>query len=180
MRINKDNTAAIIIDIQDRLFPHIHNNSTLEKNVGILINGLEILDIPVLVTEQYRKGLGATIPSIMDAISTFEPIEKISFSCCDESRFLRTLIMLKKDYVILAGIEAHVCVLQTVMDLIENGFHPVLVQDCVSSRKENDKRIAIDRMRQEGAVITTYESLLLELCRVAGTETFKKISGLIK
>jgi nicotinamidase-related amidase len=82
--------------------------------------------------------------------------------------------------VIIAGIEAHVCVLQTVMDLIGNGFHTVLVEDCVSSRKANDKKIAIERMNHEGAIITTYESLLLELCRVAGTEIFRKISGLIK
>ena len=180
MRISKDNTACIIIDIQDRLFPHMYKKEELERNVRILIKGLELLEIPLLVTEQYRKGLGSTIPGIIDILSTFEPIEKISFSCCDESRFLKALNLLNKKYIILAGIEAHVCVLQTVIDLIENGYHPVLVEDCVSSRKENDKRIALDRIRNEGATITTYESILLELCRVAGSETFKKISGLIK
>jgi len=180
MRISKDNTAAIIIDIQERLFPHIYNKKELEKNVGILIKGLELLKIPMLVTEQYSKGLGATIPSIRETLNSFLPIEKISFSCCDESRFIRKLNMLNKKYVILAGIEAHVCVLQTAIDLIEKGYLPILVEDCVSSRKENDKTIAVNRIRHEGAIITTYESLLLELCRVAGTESFKKISSLIK
>jgi len=180
MRISKDQTAAVIIDIQERLFPHMYNPVDLERNVGILIKGFELLNIPVLVTEQYPKGLGSTIPGVINILEHFRPIEKISFSCCDESRFLNSLNMLNKKYVVLAGIESHVCVLQTVMDLIENGFHPVLVEDCVSSRKENDKKIAVERMRREGAIITTYESLLLELCRVAGTETFKKISSLIK
>jgi isochorismate hydrolase len=180
MRITKDNTSAVIVDIQERLFPHMYKREELERNVGILIKGLNLLNVPLLLTEQYSKGLGKTIPSISDNIDNIEPIEKISFSCCDESRFLKELNMLNKKFVILAGIETHVCILQTVLDLIENGFHPVLVEDCVSSRKENDKKIAVERIRSNGAIITTYESILLELCRVAGTETFKKISGLIK
>lgn len=180
MRISRDHTAAVIIDIQERLYPHIHKHVELARNVVILIRGLQILQIPILVTEQYRKGLGSTIPSVSEVIEKFEPVEKIAFSCCDESRFLRALNLHNKKYVIIAGIEAHVCVLQTVMDLIDNGYHPVLVEDCISSRKENDKKVAVERMRQEGAIVTTYESLLLELCRVAGNETFKKISGLIK
>lgn len=180
MRISVDNTAGIIIDIQERLFPHIFRLEELERNVGILIQGLNLLKVPLLVTEQYSKGLGSTIPSVINNLTDFEPIEKISFSCCDESRFLRELNLMNKKYIVVAGIEAHVCVLQTVIDLVESGYHPVLVEDCVSSRKEKDKMIAIDRMRSEGAIITTYESILLELCRVAGTETFKKISNLIK
>jgi nicotinamidase-related amidase len=180
MIISKDHTATLVIDIQERLFPHISEHSNLEKNVKILIQGMEILGIPILVTEQYPKGLGATIPSIVKTLTNFEPIEKISFSCCDESRFLKALTMLNKNYVIIAGVEAHVCVLQTVMDLVDSGYYPVVVEDCVSSRRKNDKEIAIARMRQEGAMITTYESILLELCRVSGNETFKKISGLIK
>ena len=180
MRITKDNTSAVIVDIQERLFPHMYNREELELNVGILMKGLNLLNVPLLITEQYPGGLGKTIPSLSDIKGSIEPIEKISFSCCDESRFLKELNMLNKKFVILAGIETHVCILQTVLDLMDSGFQPVLVEDCVSSRKENDKRVAVERIRSEGAVITTYESVLLELCRVAGTETFKKISGLIK
>lgn len=180
MRITRDNSSAIVIDIQERLFPHMYEREALERNVLILMKGLNLLNIPLLVTEQYSKGLGNTIPAITENMGITEPIEKISFSCCDESRFLKELNMLNKKFVILAGIETHVCILQTVLDLIESGFHPVLVEDCVSSRKETDKKIAVERIRSEGAIITTYESILLELCRVAGSETFKKISGLIK
>jgi nicotinamidase-related amidase len=180
MRITKENTSTVIIDIQERLFPHMYNREELEHNVQILMKGLKLLNIPILITEQYSKGLGKTIPTISENKGNIEPIEKISFSCCDESRFLKELNMLNKKFVILAGIETHVCVLQTVLDLIDSGFNPVLVEDCVSSRKKNDKKIAVERIRSEGGIITTYESILLELCRVAGTETFKQISGLIK
>jgi nicotinamidase-related amidase len=180
MRISKNESVAVIIDIQERLFPHIYQHKVLEKNVNILIQGLRLLQIPILVTQQYTRGLGETIPSVSNNLKSNPFIEKISFSCCDESNFLAEINRLNKKFVILAGIEAHVCVLQTVPDLIDNGFIPVIVEDCVSSRKENDKKIAIERIRQEGGLITTYESVLLELCRVAGSETFKAISGLIK
>ena len=167
MRIIKDNTVAVIIDIQERLFPHMFNKLQLEKNVEILLNGLEILGIPILLTEQYSKGLGSTIPSIQTNLNTIKPIEKITFSCCGENRFITELNKINKKYVLLAGIETHVCVLQTVLDLVEFGYQPVLVEDCVSSRKENDKLIAIERIRNSGAIITTYESVLLELCQIA-------------
>jgi nicotinamidase-related amidase len=180
MRISRHESLGVIIDVQERLFPHIHQHEILEKNVQILIQGLQFLEIPVLVTQQYTRGLGATIPSIAEMVKPFPLIEKISFSCCDESNFLTELTRLNKKFVILAGIETHVCILQTVPDLIDNGFIPVVVEDCVSSRKVNDKKIAIERIRQEGGMITTYESILLELCRVAGSETFKAISKLIK
>jgi nicotinamidase-related amidase len=180
MRISVDNSAGIIIDVQERLFPHIFRNEALKENVAILIQGLNLLKVPLLLTEQYKKGLGDTISGIKEYLGPIKPVEKISFSCCDESRFLRELNLLNKKFVIIAGIEAHVCVLQTVIDLVESGHQPVVVEDCVSSRKENDKKIAVDRMKQEGAIITTYESILLELCRFAGTDVFKKISGLIK
>ncbi len=180
MRVSRHESAGVIIDIQERLFPHIYQQEVLEKNVRILIQGLQLLEIPILVTQQYTRGLGKTIPSIAESVQPFHIIEKISFSCCDESNFLAELTRLNKKFVIIAGIETHVCILQTVPDLIDNGFIPVVVEDCVSSRKENDKKIAIERIRQEGGIVTTYESILLELCRVAGSETFKAISGLIK
>ena len=180
MRIIKDNTAAVVIDIQERLFPHMFNKTQLEMNVQILLSGLEILGIPVLLTEQYSKGLGSTIPSIKSSLVKTRPIEKLTFSCCGENRFITELNKINKKYIILAGIEAHVCVLQTVLDLVEFGFQPVLVEDCVSSRRENDKLIAIERIQKSGAIVTTYESILLELCQIAGTEKFKQISKLIK
>ncbi|MBL7113968.1 MAG: hydrolase [Bacteroidales bacterium] len=180
MRIHKEQTAGLIIDIQERLFPHIHKHEKIARNTRILIEGLKALEIPVLVTQQYTKGLGETIPEIAEALSGQSHIEKISFSCCDEPAFMKELVQQDKEFVIIAGIEAHVCVLQTALDLVENSYIPVVVHDCVSSRKKNDFRMAIERMRNEGIVITTCESVLFELCRFAGTDSFKQISRLVK
>lgn len=179
MRILKDDTLAVIIDVQERLLPHISNHETLIENMKILISGLKVLDVPLLMCEQYKKGLGPTLGEISDMLHV-EAIEKTSFSACDESSFCEAAKELNRKTVIVAGIESHVCVQQTVIDLIELGYRPVLIEDCVSSRKENDKKVAIERMRQEGAIITTYESILFELCRFSGNETFKAISKLVK
>jgi nicotinamidase-related amidase len=180
MRILKERTAAIIIDVQERIFPVIWENEKLTKNLSTLIQGLKIMNVPVFITEQYVKGLGPTIEPVAFLLPTHQRIEKMSFSCCDEPRFLEGLAVSGKENVIIAGIESHVCVLQTALDLKRNGYNPVVVEDCVSSRKENDKHFAIERMRQEGAVITTVESLLFELLRYSGTEQFRGISRLVK
>ncbi|MCX6306695.1 MAG: hydrolase [Bacteroidetes bacterium] len=180
MRILKDKAVLVVIDFQERIFPAIHGHEQLSKNVPLLIAGLKVLEVPVIVTEQYVKGLGPTIPEIAEKIVGIERIEKASFSCCDEPGFMMHLASSGRDYVIIAGIESHVCVLQTVIDLLQNGYHPVVVEDCISSRKPNDKLIALERMRKEGATITTYEAILFELLRYSGGETFKAISRLVK
>lgn len=180
MRIIKEQSSGLIIDVQEKLYPHIYKHDIISRNTAILIRGLKILDIPVILTQQYTAGLGETIPAIKEAMSEYTPIEKNSFSCCDEPAFMESLNRLGKKNVIIAGIEAHVCVLQTTLDLIENNFIPVVIENCISSRKNRDKKTAVERMRQEGAVISTYESILFELTRFAGTSQFKEISRLVK
>lgn len=180
MRILREETAAVVIDIQDRLLPHIHEGDKIRRNCMKLIEGLKILSVPLLVTQQYTKGLGPTDPSIIQMFPEFKSIEKISFSCCGEPAFTEQLDRTGKRNVILCGIESHVCVLQTCIDLLATGKKVVVVEDCVSSRKLNDKRIAIERMRQEGALITTLESLLFELTGKAGSDIFRNISQIVK
>jgi nicotinamidase-related amidase len=180
MRILKDRTAALVIDIQERLFPLIFENEQLVRNTNILIAGLKVLSIPVFVTEQYVKGLGPTVAPIAASLEGIKRTEKMSFSCCDEPRLMEGIAVTGKENIIITGIESHVCVLQTVLDLLRNGYHPVVVEDCISSRRENDKRMAVERMRQAGAIITTSESILFELLRYSGTEQFKAISRLVK
>lgn len=180
MRIHKDETIAVIIDIQGALFPHIHENEKLEKNTIKLIQGLKAIGVPIVVTQQYTAGLKPTIPTISEAIGEYKPIEKTAFSCCDEPKFDEDLALSTKRNVIVAGIESHVCVLQTVIDLIDRAYTPVVVEDCVSSRNPNDKKIAIARMRSEGAIITTHESILFELLRYSGTQEFKAVSKIVK
>ena len=180
MRILKEQTAALIIDIQERLYPHIAENELVLAASIKLIEGLKILSVPVIVTEQYKKGLGETLPQVSAAIENFEGIEKTAFSCCDEPAFMSKLKSVGKQNVIICGMETHVCVLQTCLDLLDNGYQPIVVEDAVSSRKLLDKNTAIARIRQEGAIVTSVESILFELTRAAGSDTFKAISKLVK
>ncbi|MDO9254667.1 MAG: hydrolase [Bacteroidales bacterium] len=180
MRILKENTIGIFIDIQEKLFPHMQEMDQLEQNLITLAAGFKVLEIPFLVTEQYPKGLGFTILPLKMSIGDYSAIEKMAFSCCDEPQFANILSTTGRKNVILCGIETHVCVLQTALDLLQSGYQPVVIEDCVSSRKLSDKLTAIERMRQEGAIITSLESILFELTRNSGTETFKAISKLVK
>lgn len=181
MRIKADQTVAIALDIQSKLMPFITGNLELELRTYKLIQGLKTLEIPMIVTEQYPKGIGHTVESVKESLGDeYKPIEKLTFSCCGSSEFMLKINEIGRKYVIIFGIESHVCVLQTCIDLIHEGFTPVIIEDCVSSRSLNDKSIAIERMRQEGAIISTYESILFELLVISGTEEFKAISKLIK
>ncbi len=166
--------------MQERLYPLVQDHHRLTKNTAILIEGLKAVEIKILVTEQYTKGLGFTIEPLKNLLTDIDFVEKQAFSCCDEPGFYEELALSGARYVVIAGIETHVCVMQTAIDLLSNGYIPVVAEDCVSSRNLNDKKIAIERMRQEGAIITTYESILFELLRYSGTESFKKISKLVK
>lgn len=180
MRILKEDTIGLFIDIQEKLFPHMQEMDQLEQNLITLSAGLKVLEIPFLVTEQYPKGLGITILPLKMAFCDYLAIEKMSFSCCDEPRFTNTLSAADRKNVILCGIETHVCLLQTALDLLQAGYQPIVLEDCVSSRKISDKHTAIERMRQEGVIISSLESILFELTRFSGTETFKAISKLVK
>ncbi|MCX7832701.1 MAG: isochorismatase family protein [Ignavibacteria bacterium] len=181
MRIRRKNSVAVVIDVQEKIFPVISENKILEEKLCKLIKGLKVLGVEILVTEQYTKGLGSTIESVKECLeSQYQPLEKMSFSCCGIDTFENKLKESGKNTVIITGIESHVCVLQTVLDLLDKGYIVVVIEDCVSSRNLNDKRTAIKRMRDEGAIITTYESILFEMLEYSGTEEFKTISRIVK
>ncbi len=180
MRIKAEDCVFVQVDVQERLFPHIQNNEELEKNLVTLVKGLQLHEIPMIVNEQYKKGIGETIASLKELTDEYPHFEKTSFSCCGNEDGLCAIKDTGKKIVILAGIETHVCVLQTALDLLEEGFQPVLVTDCVNSRKEKDKEMAIQRMIQAGVIPTTYESLLFELTVNAKNPVFKEISKLVK
>lgn len=180
MRIELDNTAAVVIDVQERLFPHMHGNAALLARTQTFLGGLSTLGVPLIVTEQYPKGLGSTISEVREAVSGFAPLVKTAFSCCDEPSFTDALAALNRRTILVAGIESHVCVLQTILDLLERAYQPVLVVDATSSRNTADKEIALRRVEREGARLTTVESILFELTRYSGTPRFKDISRLVK
>jgi nicotinamidase-related amidase len=179
-RIHRDESVLVVVDVQERLFPHIYDNDLLERKIGTLIRGMKQLGVPRIVTEQYKKGLGDTIPSVKHALGDYQGIEKMTFSCCGEPNFNLALEEHFKKYVILCGIETHVCVMQTAIDLLDSGHIPVIVEDAVSSRSPLDKKVAIERVVHEGGKVATVESILFELCKVSGTAEFKEISALVK
>jgi hypothetical protein len=180
MRIPHQDSIGLVVDVQSRLFPYMYDSYRLQQNLRTLIAGLRILELPILVTQQYTKGLGETVDPIRKSFEQFDYIEKTAFSCADEPAFMTALEESGRRHVIIGGIEAHVCMLQTSMDLLAAGYTPVVIEDATSSRKPGDMRVAVERMRSEGAVVTTTESILFELCRYSGTETFRALSKLVK
>jgi nicotinamidase-related amidase len=180
MRIQREDTIGIVIDIQERLLPAMKESEALLKNCLILIAGLNELKVPLIVTQQYTKGLGNTISEIQGGFKNFSFIEKNSFSCCDEPLFMKELKKADADNVLIFGIESHVCVLQTAVDLNDLGYNPIVVMDCVSSRSAENYDIAKERFRHEGIKMTSVESILFELTRTSSATEFKAISKLVK
>jgi len=180
MRINVEDTVFCLVDVQERLYPHVTNKDEIEKNLITLVKGLKVHDVPFIVNEQYKKGIGETIPSLRELVDDYPHFEKTTFSCCKNETTMDAIKTANKKVVIVAGIETHVCVLQTCIDLLEAGLQPVLVTDCVTSRKQRDTDVAIQRLIQAGVIPTTYESLLFELTVNAKNPVFKEISSLVK
>ena len=180
MRINRENTVGLVIDMQEKLVPAIEDSKMLVKRSLFLLKGLKLFEVPIVVTQQNTKSLGSTIPEINKAIGNFSYIEKKTFSCYREPAFIKVLNRIGKRNVIMIGIEAHICILQTALDLLYNNFNPVIVNDCIGSGRNHDKEVAVWRMRDVGSVITSSESILFELCREAGTQEFDDLLKLVK
>ena len=180
VRLHRAKAGLIVIDIQEKLFPAIHEKERLLENAVRLIQGAQILDVPVFITEQYRKGLGATVPKVAEAFSGVAPVEKVTFSSCGAEGFLESLKARHVSDAILCGMESHVCVSQTCLDLLGRGFNVFVAADAVSSRTPDNHRIGLERMRDAGAVIVSTEMALFELLEKAGTQEFKKVLELVK
>lgn len=176
MRIEREHTAALIIDYQERTMPVMADREEFLRHSGILIRGLKLMGVPMIVTQQYTKGLGKTIPEITEAVGTEEYQEKISFSALSVTEPL----IREKKYILVCGSEAHVCVLQTVIDLAAAGYVPVLVTDCIASRAPFNVKLAMKRAEQEGAILTTSEAILFELLKEAGTPLSKAVIQTLK
>lgn len=179
--IAKESAVLLLIDFQEKLMPSMQNPNELEDAAVRLVKGCRALDVPVMATAQYPKGLGGIIPSIKEAMGeSVCVIEKTSFGCCGQEGFLDALEQQDRNIVLVAGIEAHVCVQQTVLELMEEGYEVYVLADCLSSRKSYDKEIALRRMSDDGAYIITYETALFEMLKNAKEPAFKAISAIVK
>lgn len=178
--LNKEDTVLLIIDIQDKLAAVMKERDKVVKNNLHLIELAKMLGLPALVTEQYPKGLGATVPEIRDALPYYRPIEKMTFDCCGQPSFLQEMKEHNKSTVVLTGMETHICVLQTCLGLLKGGINVHVAQDAICSRTKENWKAGTEFMREAGAVVTCTETVLFQLLKVAGTEEFKKISKRIK
>ncbi len=178
--LKKESTGLLIVDIQQRINAVMKYGEVVVKNTVKLIQGFKTFELPIFITEQYRKGLGPTEPQILEELDDVKIIEKLTFSCCGSTELKAQLLDKNIQQIALCGIETHVCVQQTALDLIANDFQVYLVRDAVSSRNKIDHKTAIERMRDEGVIITTAESVLFELLVKAKTDEFKEISKIVK
>jgi nicotinamidase-related amidase len=178
-KVSSDNSFLVVVDIQERFRPVICGWDETVGNVVKLVRGMQVLELPVVVTEQYPKGLGNTVKEITDVLDV-APIEKITLSCFGSDAFREKIKAFGRKNLILCGIEAHICLLNTTLDALDAGYGVHYVVDAVSSRKKSDKDIAVQRVIQAGACPVSTEMILFQILQKAGTEKFKRVQEIIK
>ena len=178
--LTTDTTVLVVIDVQEKLVRPMHQVDALIDNQRRLISGMLAMDVPILCTEQNPKGLGRTVPQIAALLEGVEAISKNCFSCSDSENFLQNLKDLNRNNVLLAGIETHICVYQTALGLISQGYHVEVVADACSSRRPENSQIGLYKANNAGAEITSVETALFELLKVAEGPVFKEILKIVK
>ncbi|HEX7455519.1 MAG TPA: hydrolase [Gallionella sp.] len=180
--LEPEKAVLLVIDVQEKLCAAMDQDvlRQLTKNIGILLESANELAIPVVFTEQYVKGLGSTLPELKSRVPAASCYEKLTFSCCGNEDFVDQLEESGRTQVIVTGMETHVCILQTVIELLAEGFDVHIVKDAVMSRSSDNKQTAIEAMVLAGAVPACTESVVFQLLKISGTESFKKLSKLVK
>lgn len=180
--LQAEECALAVVDIQEKLLPPIFNNEALVRNTRLLIHAAKILDIPVLVTTQYAKGLGGTVPEIAELVADVQPIDKMEFSCFGRDEFCSAVKSLpgQRTTMLLCGMEAHICVMQTALAALDQGYIVHVASDAIGSRNEWNWQVGLERMQNAGAVISSTEMMIYELMRKSGTPQFKELLQYIK
>ena len=178
--LNRDNAVLMVIDVQGKLARLMQERESLYKNLSRCIRGAQTLGLPILCIEQNPDGLGTTIAEISSQFDSFEPLKKMSFSCIGNSGIKQRLLALKRTHILVTGIETHVCVYQSVRDMLGLGFKVDVVTDAVSSRSADNKHYALQKMRDLGASLTTTEMCLFELVATSEDVDFRQILKLVK
>ncbi|UCE50520.1 MAG: hydrolase [Phycisphaerales bacterium] len=174
------NCCLAVVDVQGKLAQLMHDKDALFKNIRILIQAAQILEMPILWCQQVPDALGPTIPEVAELLTDVEPTNKATFSCYGAEQFKSRLIELSRNQILLCGIETHICVYQTSIDLLDEGFNVTILADAVSSRTPENKQIALNRIAVEGGRISSVEMALFELLRSAEHPRFRQISKLVK
>ncbi|MEM2227126.1 MAG: hydrolase [Candidatus Bathyarchaeia archaeon] len=179
MALSAGDSILICIDFQERLMPRIANAKFIIDRAALAIKAFKSLGVPIVVTEQYPKGLGMTVPELR-ALHDSEPIEKIHFNCFEEECFRRAVEGLGRRKLLMAGVETHICVAQTALEAIRRGFEVHILEDATSSRSELDREVGLKRMEGAGAIPSSVEMALYEILGKAGTPEFKEVLKLLK
>ncbi len=179
-RIEKSRVLLTVIDMQEPFRRHIHGMACVIANCSRLMRFCDRLDLPVTVTEHYPAKLGRTVPELAALHRGREVVEKIHFSCAGDPGFMSRLEGSRRDQVVLCGIESHICVYQTALDLKREGYQVILAADAVSSRRTSDRVLGIARMRDAGVQVMSAEMIMFEILRVARTEDFKAVADILK
>jgi len=172
--------CLVVVDVQGKLAQLMHDKDELFKNIRILIQAAKILEIPIILSQQCPDALGPTTPGIAELLEGVEPVNKSFFSCFGEPQFKTKLRELSRKQILLCGIEAHICIYQTAVDLLKDGCEVHVIADAVSSRTFENKRLALSRIQAEGAKISSAEMALFELLRTADHKKFREIARLVK
>jgi hypothetical protein len=176
-----EESLLLIVDVQERLWPYISNADQVRDRCQVMMKGAAALQVPILVSEQYPKGLGPTLPAIKECQLPEAPLyEKTAFGCLGDEPLASYLEKTGRRQLVVCGIETHVCVMQTVLEAVDRGYRCAVVADAVGSRDERNRQLALDRMRQEGASIVSTEVILFEWMKTARHPAFKTISALVK
>ena len=179
--LNVDNTALLVIDVQGKLAQLMYQKDNLFANLEKIIRGAQVLEIPIIWTEQVPEKLGQTTPAIARLlVKSAEPISKASFSCCGIKPFVNQLQALQRHQILITGIETHICVYQTAIDLLDMGYEVQIVADAVSSRTAENRQLGLERLKETGAIITSTEMALFELLRIAEGDKFRQITKIVK
>jgi nicotinamidase-related amidase len=179
--LNIDNTVLLVIDVQGKLARLMHDKEALFTNLARIIKGAQVLEIPIIWTEQVPEKLGQTTPEIADLLAgSAAPLSKASFSCCGAPPFMTDLQALNRGQLLLTGIETHICLYQTSVDLINMGYEVQVVSDAVSSRTAENKQVGLERIKAASGTVTSTEMALFELLRVAEGDQFRQIAKIVK
>lgn len=172
--------CLVVVDVQEKLFPVIYEKYTLLNNLSVLIKGFQLLELPIIITEQVPNKLGKTINDVSSLFNQIDAIAKLTFSCAGEPEFIKRLDQTGADKIILVGIESHVCVYQTALDLLKQKRKVEIIVDCISSRNLNNHNVAVEMMKVKGVSLNTVEMLLFSIQKSASGDTFRKLVKLIK
>ncbi len=180
LKLKAKGTFLLIVDVQERLARVMERREQVEESINVLIRLANLMDMPIVLTQQYTKGLGPTVGALADNLEGTEPVEKIDFSCCGEDNFVKAINAVGRKTVLLTGMESHICVLQTALDLLEMGYNVHVPWDAVCSRNDGNRDRALSFMEKAGATITSSEAAAFQILGKAGTPEFKEISSMLR